>query len=864
MFEKLGKSVSRWRVIIFLGWFVLAGGIWAVAPTWDSVIEDGEFAFLPEDVPSRRGEELFKRAFAKNRNAEKQDGGDKDLIGSSIVVVVRRETRKAGLTTNDDMQEGGRKPTESDYHFIDQILKPAIEKIAREEGGLAHAFKEEEPENNREPGKRSIIAAVRTFSDRSIGPLLNSKDSQASLIFVELTTEFFEKRNRKTITKIEDLISRDGDLRKGDLGKAGLIPPGLDVAISGLAVAGRDLKLAAEESANATETATVVLVVILLLIIYRAPVLALIPLLTVGVAVHVAKAMLAILGEREILDLFAGIEIYVTVILYGAGVDYCLFLIARYKEELDDGATYEDALTSAVRHVGPALAASAGTTMAGIGMMGMANFGKFQQAGFAIALSLVVVLLASLTFTPALIRLTGRWAFWPRIPSERLAAAPGWISPTSLMSRLMQGNWLRDLWDRVGVMLRARPGTIWLTSLAIMSPFAVIGVMFYDHLSYGLLSELPDEAASVRGAEAVKKHFPAGSTGPVTILIENPDVDFSTQAGRDEIETLTTALKQRRRKLSIADIRSVSEPLGFAVANAESEKPKSGGIFGRRFVRKGVELLKARQYYVSQAGESAGHVTRIDVVFQDDPFSRYSIEQLDRFEAEIDQRMPEELADSKVYFIGATPSIRDLKRVTDGDQVRVDIWVVVAVFAILVLLLKRPAISAYLIISVCFSYLVTLGFTFTVFWAMDPAGFSGLDWKVPMFLFTILIAVGEDYNIYLITRIDEETKRHGAIEGITVALSRTGSIISSCGFIMAGTFSSLLAGSLTGMHQLGFALAFGVLLDTFVVRPILVPAYLILLHSGRFGVLGRLLGESEYRGATQVTATTPVEVGSDT
>jgi RND superfamily putative drug exporter len=142
-------------------------------------------------------------------------------------------------------------------------------------------------------------------------------------------------------------------------------------------------------------------------------------------------------------------------------------------------------------------------------------------------------------------------------------------------------------------------------------------------------------------------------------------------------------------------------------------------------------------------------------------------------------------------------------------------------------------VPVYLLLSVLFSYYTTLGVTFAVFYLLDPAGFSGIDWRVAIFLFTILIAVGEDYNIFLMTRVHEEQQRHGPVRGIAQALDRTGPIISSCGIIMAGTFASLLAASLTEMKQLGFALAFGVLLDTFVVRPVLVPSFLVLLNTGR-------------------------------
>ena len=266
------------------------------------------------------------------------------------------------------------------------------------------------------------------------------------------------------------------------------------------------------------------------------------------------------------------------------------------------------------------------------------------------------------------------------------------------------------------------------------------------------------------------------------------------------------------------------------------------------------------QHYVSSNGDLQGRVLRFDLVLQDDPFARNSIAQFESIRHSIETSIP---AGLKVFALGPTASIRDLKAVTDRDQIRIDILVLGGVFLILVVLLRRLTISLYLIVSVFFSYLVTLGMTFFVFWVLDPAGFVGLDWKVPMFLFTILIAVGEDYNIFLMTRIDEEQRQHGPVAGVIAALQKTGSIISSCGIIMAGTFCSLLAGSLVGLHQLGFALAFGVLLDTFVVRPILVPAFLVLLYDGRLKSLKHLLARTEQPLSPAAEVAQSVDMGGE-
>ena len=792
-FDILGRQVLRhWRAVLAF-WFVLlvcASGImagWANSlnlfpfqiPGWRDVAKDGEFAFLPKDMPSLRAEELFEKAFPE------------DILSSSAVVVVRHTS--GGIDDND-------------REFIRDVLTPKLEELIT-------------PTN-------MIVTKVRNYTDTQIGQMLNSEDGLASLVMVEFNTEFLEHKNRPVVTKIEALIDREhSELRDK-------IPPGVSLSLSGSATVGRDMLEAQDMGSRSTEKWTILLVVFLLIGIYRAPFLAVIPLISVFVAVHISLALIVLATHAGWFGLhpFNGLKTYITVVVYGAGVDYCLFLVARYKEELDRGLSLDDALLMSYSKVGAALTASAGTVMCGIGMMYFALFGKFQQAGIGMSFSLGLMLLAALTFTPAILKLAGRHAFWPQRFPDTNSRPSGWIASASLLDRILAQVQLHRIWEWVADAVGKRPGLIWIGCMAMMIPFAAIGVMFQGHLSYGLLSELPSSKTSVKGANAVREHFAAGNTGPLTILIQNDQVDLLDPDGIEALESLTDKILEKKDELGIADVRSVSLPMGLNDKRKPLQKLAARGV--------------ARKYYICHEAGLEGHVSRLDLISKNDPFSRDSIKQLESVQKVIPELLPDYLKNgSKLYYYGTPASIRDLKTVTDRDQWVIDSLVLGVVFMILVVLLRKVATSGYLILSVFFSYFVTLGFTYAVFWLVLP-DFAGLDWKVPMFLFTILIAVGEDYNIFLMARIEEDQHEFGPVEGVRTALLQTGSIISSCGIIMAGTFFSLvIAGSLLGMQQLGFALTCGVLLDTFVVRPVLVPAYMIMLESGYFGPLGKILGK---------------------
>lgn len=240
----------------------------------------------------------------------------------------------------------------------------------------------------------------------------------------------------------------------------------------------------------------------------------------------------------------------------------------------------------------------------------------------------------------------------------------------------------------------------------------------------------------------------------------------------------------------------------------------------------------ASEFYVARLPrtKAAGpprFVTRLDVVPCSDPFDAESIETLELIQMWLRKELPKYPGAEQVRAEcqGVTVNARDLARITESDRLRINTLVLAGIFLILLALVRKPVFALYLLATVLFSYYASLGAT-TLFaheWGGRPLG--QVDWRVPFFLFTILVAVGEDYNILLVSRALEERKRYGAREGIRRSLARTGGTITSCGLIMAGTFATLMLGGLSTLVQIGFALAFGVLIDTFVVRPILVPVF---------------------------------------
>ena len=532
---------------------------------------------------------------------------------------------------------------------------------------------------------------------------------------------------------------------------------GLTAQVTGPAALETDLRHGFESADVALLLVTGLLVLAILLAIYRSPVLALIPLVTVVIAYSVASGVIKVFadGGMQVTSISTSLLL---VLMFGAGTDYCLLLVARYVEELHKHEDKHDAIRAAIPRVGPAIIASAFTVTLAMLVLLVAELASTRTVGPVNAIGILIVMAASLTLLPAILAAVGRRGFWP---SKRAVFDPSNVP----VENLEDGD---NRWARLGRRVTRRP---WFTIGAICTVFVVgaLGLTQYSSEAT-VLGAFRNATEGTDGYDTLKAAFPEGALGPATVILDRTSGGAVTD---EDVAAAKAALEK------VPDIGTIT--------------PDSGT-------------------------SEDGNAVQFQVAFPDDP---YSNEALDRT-----QEMRDALAglgpELRGYVGGLSATMRDYREGAQHDLDIVVPLVLIVILLTLIALLRAVVAPLYLIGSVILSFFGILGVCLVFF--TQVVGETGFDPSFPIFAFIFLVALGVDYNIFLMDRVREEARRIGTRRGALRALVATGPVITSAGVILAATFGVLAMLPITVLVELGTVVAFGVLVDTFVVRSMLVPA----------------------------------------
>ena len=566
---------------------------------------------------------------------------------------------------------------------------------------------------------------------------------------------------------------------------------------------------------------TVILVMVLLLMIYRSPILAIVPLIVTGIALMLAQNLAAILAKEFDLPLNQQVTAIMSILVFGAGTNYALFIVSRYREQLQQATDRWQCMRAAMSSVGPSIAGSAGTTVLAMSALAFASFGSFRSLGPMLALAVAVVLFSGLFILPAVITLLGRWAFWPRdfvLPEDSggralgvalgimlfplFAVSIGFSRVGILIHRLISTGESRNnggdgIWDRAGRFVSRRPRLVFsVTMLGIIIATIPSWTMTP---SFNFLDGFPDDAESKIGYNLLVEAFPAGQLAPSEMLVESKDGSIDEafrQIGRLSSDIANLA--------GVASVRGPTRPAGSPLPMDDAQRAGASR-------------------YVSPDGTTA----RVEIVLSDDPYSAAALDMIAKIRtlaSESDLRT----GDAHRILVGGPTAVQaDTKKSIDRDLSWFAPIALLAIFLVLVVLLKSLVAPLYLVFSVIVSFGAAFGISIFVF--QEILSHSGVAYSNGVWMFIFLVALGADYNIFVMSRIREATRKEGLRQGIAVAVGRTGSVITSAGIILAGTFAVLTTLPLRDLFQLGFAVMLGVLIDTFVVRAFLVPSMTAML-----------------------------------
>jgi RND superfamily putative drug exporter len=498
---------------------------------------------------------------------------------------------------------------------------------------------------------------------------------------------------------------------------------------------------------------TLAVVAVILIVVYRSPILWIIPLLSSLFALSTAGGIIYLLAKNDIIDVDGQSQGILSVLVIGAATDYALLLIARYREELHFTDNRFVAMRAAYKGVWEPILASGSTVAISLLILLFSQLTNTASLGPIGAIGIVVSMITILTLLPALLLIFGRWIFWPRIPEN------------DGDDHVMSGSW-----SKIANSIARKPRKAWIITGVVLLAFASASTTLKAD-GLGTVDSFTGNPESVVGQKLLETHFPGGEGNPTQVVI---DVR--------KISAVTAAIKSAPGVTDVTPMLDRMEIPG-------QPKPEMKIVNGRAILN--VTLNKA-----PDSIEAGNDIPKI--------------------------RELAKAVDSTALVGGTSAVYFDVRTANNRDN-RTIIPIILLVITLILGVLLRSILSAVVLLgTVVLSYFATLGVCALVF--NHVFGFAGGDNSFPLFAFIFLVALGIDYNIFLMTRVREESAKLGTRAGVTKGVTVTGAVITSAGIVLAATFAVLGLLPLVPLAQLGFAVAFGVLLDTIIVRSILVPA----------------------------------------
>lgn len=581
-------------------------------------------------------------------------------------------------------------------------------------------------------GLAQSAAQFEGISDQ-ISPPIPSQDGKAVQVFVGVDSTVDPG---KAVDELRDLIAADA-------------PGGLQVLVAGPAGQVADLSEAFAGIDGLLLLVAGGVVALILVGVYRSPLLPVLVLLSAVFALSLASAVTYLLASNGAIALNGQSQGILFILVFGAATDYALLLVARFREELSHDADRFAAIVRAWKGVAEPIAASAGTVILGVLCLLFSDLNSNRGLGPVAAIGIAASLIASLTFLPAALALTGRAAFWPTHPDAAKQSETG-------------------LWWRIARTVDMHHTKVWIGTALLL----VVCASVAPQLKASGIAQSDfflTQVDSATGQQILGEHFPGGSGSPVVIFA---DADSAAQV----IEAVAAVPGVSAGVTTVGD---------------------SGAAGGPPRVVDGLVQIHAT---LNTAADSETSVNTVKDI-------RSAVRAVPGADA----------------LVGGTTAIQlDTQTTSQRDRNVIIPMVLLVVFAILALLMRALVAPLLLLGTVVLSFTATLGVSALVF--NHVFDFPGADPVVPLYGFVFLVALGVDYNIFLMTRVREESRKYGTREGVRRGLAVTGGVITSAGLVLAATFGALAVIPLIFLAQIAFIVAFGVLLDTLVVRSLLVPA----------------------------------------